>query len=94
VSLSLFLSVSRKVISPAQKFSPLLRGKSCAAFLTAAFQDETAGAGGHTGEETDATFAASVRGLESSFHFCTFSFIFSVILLCFSLSTGHNYSGD
>jgi hypothetical protein len=60
VSLSLFFSVSRKVISPAQKLLPLLCGESCAAFLAAAFQDKTAGAGGHAGEETDATFTASV----------------------------------
>ena len=37
-----------------------LRGESCANLLAAAFQDETSGAGGHAGEETDATFAASV----------------------------------
>lgn len=46
-----------------------LRGQFRAALLTAALQNKTSGFGCHTGEETDAALAATIRGLKSSFHF-------------------------
>jgi hypothetical protein len=36
--------------------------------LAAAFDDQTAGVGSHTGKETDPAFAAPIGGLKSSFH--------------------------
>ena len=47
----------------------MLSSQSGAAFLAAAFDDQTAGTGRHAGEETNAAFAAAVGGLECSFHF-------------------------
>ena len=52
------------------KQKPLLSGsESGTAFLAATFDNHTTGFGGHTGEETKAAFAATVGGLECSFHF-------------------------
>ena len=56
----------------------MLSSQSGAAFLAAAFDDQTAGTGSHAGEESDTTFAAAVRGLECSFHLST------SIFLCFN----------
>ena len=52
------------------KFYILIRsgGQSLAAFLTAAFDDQTSGVSSHTGKETDPAFAAPIGGLKSSFH--------------------------
>jgi hypothetical protein len=59
--------------------------QSDAALLTAAFDDQTAGTGCHAGEESDTTFAATIRGLECSFHFSTsVSFNFQVKNLLFN----------
>jgi hypothetical protein len=51
-------------------------GESDAAFLTAAFDDQTSGVSSHAGKETEPTFAAPIGGLKSSFHL-RFSLFFS-----------------
>ena len=47
----------------------VLRGQFSTAFLAAALNDQTAGTGSHAGEKTNTAFAATIRGLKSSFHF-------------------------
>lgn len=53
-----------------------LRGQPGAALLAAALQDQTAGAGRHAGEESNAALAAAAGGLECSFHL-SFPFLLS-----------------
>ena len=60
----------------------ILSSQSGAAFLAAAFDNQTAGTGGHAGEEADAAFTTTVGGLESSFHFLYLLFMF-LALFCF-----------
>ena len=64
-------------------------GQSLAAFLTAAFDDQTSGVGGHTGKETEPTFAAPIGGLKSSFHL-RFSLFFLIIWCTALCSTIRN----
>jgi hypothetical protein len=44
-------------------------GESGATLLATTADDRTTETGCHSGEETEATFATSIRGLKSSFHF-------------------------
>ncbi len=91
ISLSLFFSDKRMPrSSPCNRTDlnwSLSGSESGAALLTAAFDDQTTGTGGHAGKKSNAAFAATVRGLECSFHFSTsvsFSLKLKNLLICFT----------
>ena len=79
VSLSSFRSVRLPECGKECKVKdrPLvLRGQFSPAFLAAALNDQTACTGSHAGKKTDTAFAATIRGLKSSFHFIAFLFFY------------------
>ena len=63
-------------------------GQSLPAFLTAAFDDQTSGVGGHAGKETDPAFAAPIGRLISSFHLRFSLFLLIYIVYRFAIQQG------